>query len=49
LALHCKESHRSRFAECKFFISSSTEDAVTVTLYDSEIFTFHKRFLAGKV
>jgi len=45
---HCKESHNSRFAECEFFISSSTDDAVNMTLHDNEIFIFHKRFLAGK-
>ena len=45
---HCKVSHKSRFAECEFFMSSSTEDAVNATLYDKEIFIFHNRFLAGK-
>ena len=48
VVFHCKESHRSRFAECEFFMFSSTEDAVNVMLYDNEIFIFHKRFLAGK-
>lgn len=48
IAFHCKESHRSLFAECEFFSSSSTKDAVNVILYDNEIFIFHKRFSAGK-
>lgn len=48
VVFHCKESHRSRFAECEFFISSSTEDAVNVIQHDNEIFIFHKRFLPGK-
>jgi len=45
---HCKESHRSRFAQCEFFVSSYIENAVNVIQYDKEIFIFHKRFLAGK-
>ena len=48
MVFHCKESYRSRFADCKFFKSSSTDDAVNVTPHDNEIFIFHKRFLNGK-
>ena len=48
VVFYCKESQRSRFAECEFFMSSSTEDAVNVILCDNQIFIFHKRFLTGK-
>jgi hypothetical protein len=34
VVFHCKESYRNHFAECEFFMSSSTENAVNVMLYD---------------
>jgi hypothetical protein len=46
---HCSESHQKYFAEGEIFMSSSTEDAANIILYNDEIFTYQKRFRDGNL